>query len=111
MLPHEVALSVHEALDEFHALLRDCGLGQLPPRHMPVRYQVCRTVLITGALRTHLPGFVRTCVSLYKFREFIFLYDQDPTQRLRFIDRAMEECWTQLNERPAHDDVFDADDF
>ena len=110
MLSREVALSDHQALDEFHTLLHDCAEGQVPPRHMPVRYQVCRTVLITGDMRSYLPGFVRTCVSLYKFREFIFLYDSDWTLRLRFIDRSLEDCWTQLNEQPAHD-VFDADDF
>ena len=111
MLSRDVALSDHQALDEFHALLRDCALGQAPPRHMPVRYQVCRTVLIAGDLRFYLPGFVRPCVSLYKFREFIFLYDQEPMQRLRLIDRSLEDCWTQLNERPAHDDAFYVDDF
>ena len=110
MLPYEVALSDHQALDEFHTLLRDCAQGQLPPRHLPARYQACRTVLITGALGSYLPGFVRTCVSLYKFRDFIFLFDHDPAHRVRFVDRSLEDCWTQLNERPAHDE-FDVDDF
>jgi hypothetical protein len=110
VLPREAALSEHQALDEFHALLRQCAQGQVLSRDLPVRYQVCRTALITGRLRFHLPGFVRTCVSLYKFREFIFLYDPDATQRLRFVDRSLEDCWIQLNERPSHEEP-DADDF
>ena len=113
MLMPNLAMSEHEALAEFHDLLRDSAQGQSPARHLPVRYQVCRNALVTGPLRAYLPGFVRPCVSLYKFREFIALFDQDPAKRLKFIDRALEDCWTLLNERPAHAtlDAFDVDEF
>lgn len=113
MLMPDFALSDHQALAEFHALLRDCAHGHSPGRHLPVRYQICRNALVTGTLRGHLPGFVAPCVSLYKFREFIALYDNDPKQRVKFVDRALETCWTLLNERPAHDtiDEFDVDEF
>jgi hypothetical protein len=113
MLMPDLALSEHEALAEFHELLRDSAQGQSPARHLPVRYQVCRNALVTGPLRGYLPGFVKPCVSLYKFREFIALFDQDPTKRLKFIDRTLEDCWTLLNERPAHTapDAFDVDEF
>ena len=112
MLTPDPVLSNHQALSEFHELLRECAMGQPPIRRMPVRYQICRTMLITGTLRSYLPGFVAPCVSLYKFREFIFLYDTDPVKRLRFVDRALEDCWTQLDERPMHDVFnFDVDDF
>jgi len=114
MLMPEMTLSDHAALEEFHELLRDAARGHSPSREPPVRYQACRTALLAGRLSAYLPGFVRPCVSLYKFREFISLYDQDAGKRLRFIDRSLEDCWTQLNERPAHDtfrDAFDADEF
>ena len=114
MLMPEMTLSDLAALEEFHELLRDAARWNSPSRELPVRYQVCRTALIAGQLSAWLPGYVRPCVSLYKFREFISLLDQDTAKRLRFIDRSLEDCWTQLNERPAHDtfrDAFDADEF
>ena len=113
MLMPDMVMSDLDALEEFHELLRGSARGHSPDRALPVRYQVCRTALITGPLRGYLPGFVIPCVSLYKFREFIALYDQDASQRLKFIDRALEDCWTLLNERPAHatHDAFDVDEF
>jgi hypothetical protein len=110
MLMTEIEMGVHQALEEFHELLRICSLEQSPPRYLAARYQVCRTALMTSKLRSYLPGFVRQCVSSLTFRQFICLYDHEPTVRMKFIDRSLESCWTQLNERPAHD-VFDADDF
>lgn len=114
MLMPDLRLSDHAALEEFHELLRDSARWHTPSREPPVRYQICRNALIGGVLSHYLPGYVRPCVSLYKFREFISLYDQDTATRLRFIDRSLEACWTQLNERPAHDtfhDAFDAGEF
>ena len=109
MLMPDMELSAHQALEELHAVLREAAGEQSPGRYLPVRYQSCRTVLMTGALRPYLPGFVRQCVSLLQFREFIRLYHPEPAVRRRFIDLSLDNCWTQLNERPAHD--VDPDDF
>ena len=80
------------ALAEFEDLLRTSSQGHNPPRHLEVRYQVCRTMLMTGEFRSCLPGFVQQCISLPKFREFICLYDFEPQVRLAFIDEAMAKC-------------------
>jgi hypothetical protein len=109
----EIRLSDHQALQELHDLLSDSSLNRPPSRDLAARYQVCRTTLMAGTLRPHLPGFVRQCVSLLKFREFICLYDRDPSPRLRFIDRSLENCWIKLNQpqpRRARE-TFDAEDF
>lgn len=109
MLMPDMELSVHQALDELHAVLRESAGEHGPSRYLPVRYQTCRTALMTGDLRPYLPGFVRQCVSLLQFREFIRLYHPEPDVRRKFIDRSLDACWTQLNERPRHD--MDPDDF
>ena len=110
MMMPEISMSGHQALEEFHELLRVCSHEDTPPRYLAARYQACRMTLMTGELRTYLPGYVRQCVSALRFREFICLYDHDPAERTKFIDRSLEGCWTQLNERPVYD-VFDVDDF
>jgi hypothetical protein len=105
----DMNISAHQALDELHAVLRQSAGDHGPSRYLPVRYQTCRSALMTGELRPYLPGFIRQCVSLMQFREFIRLYHPDSTVRQRFIDLSLQNCWTQLNERPAHD--LDTDDF
>ena len=89
--------SVDEALQEFHELLRVCSLDRPPPRQLPVRYQICRMVLMGSEMKQHLPGFVRQCVSSLKFREFIHLYDHDPKVRAEFIELSMKRGWGELN--------------
>lgn len=96
---------VHEALTEFHELLLVSSRDQPPPRYLAVRYQICRTALLTGRLKNSLPGFVRQCVSLLKFREFIHLYDGDLAERTKFIERSLEAAWTRLNKKPPQQSV------
>jgi hypothetical protein len=106
----DIALSGEQALEELHELLRHSCQQQAPARQSAVRYQICRTAVMATELKSYLPGFVTQCVSLIKFREFICLYDHDPAARIRFVDRSLENCWTRLNQGPAHD-TFDVDDF
>ena len=98
MLTSNSGATTHQALEEFHLLLRDCCFDQGLPRTLAVRYQICRTALMSGELKGRLPGFVRPCVSLLKFREFIHLYDHEPGPRLAFIDHVLEPCWAELRQ-------------
>ena len=102
MLIPEIEMTGHQALEELHELLRTCCDNQVPPRHVANRYQGCRTTLITGELGPFLPGFLTQCPSSMKFRDFIHLYDRDPERRMTFVDRSLDDCWTKLNEAPAH---------
>ena len=104
MLANNSGNTADKVLEEFHLLLRDCCLDHTLPRTVAVRYQICRSALMAGALKAQLPGFVRQCVSLLKFREFIHLYDHDPAARVEFIDRSLDTCWAELGqERPRAD--------
>ena len=102
MIAPEVEMTGHQALEELHELLRTCCHDRVPPRYVPNRYQVCRTALITGELRSLLPGFLTQCPSSMKFRDFIHLYDRDPEKRMTFVYRALDDCWAELNVQPAH---------
>jgi hypothetical protein len=97
-------LSDELALGEMHELLRQSCQQQAPFfSRLAVRYQICRSALLSAGLKPYLPGFLMQCVSLIKFREFICLYDHDPVTRERFIDGALENCWTKLDQNTEHD--------
>lgn len=110
MLMTEITLTEHQALEEFHEMLRECCDRRCPPRNMAAHYQRCRMILLSGEMRSSLPGFVTQCVSLVKFREFIHLYDPDTAVRLRFVDRSLENCLAHLPV-PPRPRIFDLDDF
>jgi hypothetical protein len=97
MLSPNQTLAYRDALAEMHELLRHCSEKTSPPRDLAARYQVCRSTLIMGEFARHVPGFVRQCVSLTKFIEFICLLDSDPSARIIFIDNAFEGCWQRMN--------------
>ena len=100
MLTNTSGVTAHQALEEFHLLLRDCCLDHPLPRTMAARYQICRTALITGELNKCLPGFVRQCGSLLKFSEFIHLYDHEPATRAEFIEVSLGTCRAQVGLAP-----------
>ena len=100
MLTNNTAVTAHQMLEEFHLLLRDCCLDHPAPRTMAVRYQICRLALMRGELHSGLPGFVRQCGSLLKFREFIHLYDHEPANRAEFIEVSLHPCWAQVGLAP-----------
>ena len=108
MLTNNSGVTSHVILEEFHLLLRDCCIDHPVPRIMAARYQICRTALMTGELNTCLPGFVRQCGSLLKFREFIHLYDHEPAIRAEFINVSLHACWAKAGQaaprRSAEDD-------
>lgn len=92
-------------LSDFHELLRVACEGHPASRPQSVLYQSCRAALMAGKLKPFLPGFVRQCASIERFREFIQLYHHDREPRIQFVDGALAESWANLGraalERPA----------
>jgi hypothetical protein len=93
MLTPASPLTDHQALTDFHALLRDACQDRPPSRPQSVLYQSCRATLMEGNLKAFLPGFVRQCMSIERFREFIHLYDRDPQVRIAFLDGELAAAW------------------
>jgi len=105
----ETKLSVNEALEEIEALLLAASSAGSPHRLSAVRYTMCRAALLDSALRPVLPGFLMQCVSLYKFHEFIHLYDPRPDLRAKFIERAFADCRPRAASRRVYDAFGDLD--
>lgn len=99
-----------EALEEMQTLLRLVATGTTPIRLSAVNYTQCRAVLLEGPLRPGLPGFILQCVSIFKFHEFINLYDARPEARLDFLEHAFGTTRTGPKAKPVYD-VFDDPDF
>lgn len=97
-----------ETLQEMEELLRAVA-SSTPHRLSAVRYTHCRAILLAGELRPALPGFLIQCVSIYKFHDFINLYDPKATARLAFLNAAFNECRAMLDLKRDFD-VF-SDDF
>ncbi len=76
---------------EMEDLLRAVSLSTSPPRLSAVHYTRCRDALLSGELRSVVPGFILQCVSIYKFYDFINLYDADPAARVAFIEHAFSK--------------------
>lgn len=81
-----------EAYGEMSELMLAVASGLPPQRGAAQRYTLCRQVLLEQADRATtagaVPGFVVQCASLYRFIEFVTLYDPDPAIRARFVARA-----------------------
>ena len=54
------------------------------------RYTACRDHLMRSPYRSSLPGFLFQCLTLYRFQEFIRLYDPLVESRLAFLDEAFQ---------------------
>lgn len=80
-----------QAMDELEALMCAVATGALPNRAEATAYSRCRDLLM-AAPDAVLPGFVHQCLTVFKFRDFITLYDPDPDMRERFTQRAFERC-------------------
>lgn len=99
-----------DALEEMQALLRIVASSSTPVRLSAVDYTRCRAILLEGPLRPGLPGFVLQCVSIFKFHEFINLYDARPQVRLAFIEDAFGNTGPGPKAKPTYD-VFNDPDF
>ncbi len=86
------APGVHVAFEELYQLLRTTAGGGVPDRAETVTYSNLRATLLDSQHASLLPGFVSQCHSLFKFREFISLYDCDPAVREAFIRTMFEKA-------------------
>ena len=107
---NEPAGTAEGALNEMQELLRATASGSSPSRIAAVRYTLCRTTLMGGNLRQSLPGFLVQCVSIFKFHDFITLYDPKTETRLAFLDSAFGRCRAQLEASRTYD-VFKDPEF
>ncbi len=106
----EVGAAQREMFAEFKDLLHAVASGAATPRLAAVRYTQCRDGLLEGALRASLPGFVLQCVSVYKFHEFICLYDAQADARVMFLDEMFDRFKAGRPAKRARD-AFDDFDF
>jgi hypothetical protein len=86
------SFSTQDALAEMEALLREVAGAHSADRNAAVRYMQCRAALIASDIAPALPGFLRQCVSLGKFQEFISLYDAIPAARITFVEASLARC-------------------
>jgi hypothetical protein len=109
MIVAQQKMGTLEALQEMSELLRSVAKAGTPHRLSAVRYTHCRAVLLESEVRTAVPGFLVQCVSIYKFHDFINLYDPKAELRIQFVDAALQKCRDLLGAKRVFD-VFN-DDF
>jgi hypothetical protein len=97
------------ALSELKELLRLAAAEGSPQRLAATRYTVCREALLQSEVKTALPGFLRQCLTLDRFRDFIHLYTPDVHERTAFLDEALRRCEARLGLRPTFDVFGDLD--
>jgi hypothetical protein len=102
--------STSEALEEMQVLLLGTCSASTPNRISAVRYTLCRTILLDGELRPALPGFLIQCVSIFKFHDFISLYDPKAEARTAFVESAFANSRALLDSKHIYD-VFSDPDF
>ena len=86
------SVEIGEAFARFEALLQSIATGLLVDRSAAMRYSEYRSMLLDSAYRDFLPGFVLQCVSVFKYREFISLYDPAARTREAFVGDQLAEC-------------------
>ncbi len=96
-------------MEEMKDLLRAVSSSNSPPRLSAVHYTRCRDALLSGELRSAVPGFILQCVSIYKFYDFINLYDADPEARVAFVDNAFSKGKNLADGRRSRDSFNDFD--
>lgn len=87
-----------QSLPRLIELLRTIALGLAPDRSDAVLYSAHRSTLLTSSYRELMPGFMIQCISVFKFRDFISLYDPSPAMRERFIDASFGDCRARYNQ-------------
>ena len=102
--------STRDALEEIQELLSAASSASSPHRLSAVRYTLCRAALLESEVRAALPGFIIQCVSIYKFHDFIHLYDPKAEARRAFVDAAFSSCRAMLDTKRIYD-VFSDPDF
>lgn len=93
-LSDEPQARVGEVIDRLEALLCQVAGGALPNRAEANVYQGCRSDLLQSAIHDLLPGFLYQCPTIFKFKDFITLYDPDAALREAFVGRTFARCRT-----------------
>jgi hypothetical protein len=99
-----------ETLGEIKELMRLAASGGSLQRFHASRYTACRDALMRSEIRAALPGFLRQCLTLSRFQDFIYLYTPDPKERLDFLEAALRPCESRGRLRSTID-VFGDSDF
>lgn len=81
-----------EALHELHEILLLIALEHSPQRLTATRYTLCRDILLHSELSPSLPGFLRQCLTVDRFRDFIHLYDASLEARMGLVEDALRGC-------------------
>lgn len=101
----EPELTTIQALDELQDLMRLVASGDSPQRLAATTYTASRELLLKSELGPLLPGFLRQCLTIFRFKDFIQLYSPSDRERIAFIDESFRACDTRANLR-APFDVF-----
>lgn len=96
-------LLVGEAYLELKELLRLAATGASPQRLTATRYTACREALIRSEIGDVMPGFLRQCLTLDRFHDFIHLYTPDVGERLALVETALRGCEAKLGLRRSYD--------
>lgn len=98
-----------EALAELKELLLLSAAGGSLQRLAATRYTICRDVLLRGELGSLLPGFLRQCLTLYRFHDFIHLYAPTQGERAQFVGDSLRACEMRAGLRSSFDAFSDPD--
>ena len=87
-------------------LLMAIAKGFVPDRSEAVLYSTCRSELLNSPYRALLPGYLVQCISVFRFRDFIGLYDASPAIRQRFVEQSLGRALAaqggaEIERRPA----------
>jgi len=94
-------IEIDEAFARFDALLQSVAAGLTVDRSAAMRYSEYRSMLLDSPYRDVLPGFVIQCMSVFKYREFIALYDHAGRAREAFVRDLLAECRALHGQRTA----------
>lgn len=102
-------MTARAVMKELEEILRVVATAGSPSRPAAVRYTQCRDAMLAGDARASVPGFIVQCVSIYKFHDFINLYDADPAARITFIQGAFNKGAVSLETKRPKDAFRDFD--
>ena len=102
----EPELTTIQALAELQDLMRLAASGDYSPQRLAATtYTACRDLLLKSELGPLTPGFLRQCLTIYRFKDFIQLYSPSERERTAFIEEAFRAADTRADLR-APFDVF-----
>lgn len=99
----EPELTTIQALAELQDLMRLVAAGDPPQRLAATTYTACRDQLLKSEIAPLLPGFLRQCLTIFRFKDFIQLYSPGTRERIAFIDDSFRSCDTRANLRTSFD--------